>query len=294
MSLSSEQPDPRYDFADLHIAQDLSHEEEMGRLLVQDRMLTAGMGGVLVEQPHPIRFERVLDVGCGPGGWLLETALTYPQIASLVGIDISSKMLSSARAQTRALQLEERVEFQSMDAQRMLAFPVTSFDLANLRTGISWLRKWDWPKLVQELRRVLRRDGTIRLTDLNGPVVSNSAAMTSLWALVAQSFLQAGTYFAPDGEAFDLELTRLLEQYGFRQIQTRKYTLEYHPDTLEGQLFIENMRRFYHTIRPFLQRWTRVPTNYDELYQQMLTDTHQPDFTSTINLFTIWSTKSLP
>lgn len=293
MSMPSEKSDPRNELASTHIVQDLSNEEEMGRLLVQDRMLTAGMGGVLVEQPHPERFERVLDVGCGPGGWVLETAQAYPHITLLTGIDISGKMLSAAREQAKTLQLAKRVEFHKMDALRMLEFPDACFDLVNLRTGMNWLRKWDWPKLLQEFRRVLRRDGTIRLTEINGPILSNSPAMTSLWSLVAQSFLQAGTYFAPHGENFDLELVRLLEQYGFRQVQTRKYTLEYHPDTPAEQLFIEDTRRFYHTIRPFLQRWTRVPGNYDELYQQMLADTRQPDFAGSLNLFTVWSTKPL-
>lgn len=28
------------------------------------------MGGVLPEQQDPTRFRRVLNIGCGPGGWI--------------------------------------------------------------------------------------------------------------------------------------------------------------------------------------------------------------------------------
>jgi ubiquinone/menaquinone biosynthesis C-methylase UbiE len=280
--------DPRQEFASTHVIQDLSNQEEMGRLLVQDRMFTAGMGGVLAEQPEPNSFRRVLDVGCGPGGWVIETAQAYPDISLLIGIDVNGKMLESAREQASTQKLGERVAFYKMDALRMLEFPDAYFDLVNLRTGMSWLRKWDWLKLLQEFWRVLRVGGMVRLTEINGPLLSNSAAMTSLWSVVAQSFLYSGTYFAPNGEGFDSELVRLLEQCGLQQVQTREYTLEYRPDTPEGQLFIEDARRLYRTIKPFLHRWTRVPDDYGELYQQMLKDIEQPEFVATAKLFTVW------
>ena len=52
--------------------EDRSSNPEMIRLLIQDRSLTEGMGGPLTEQPDPTSLRRVLDVGCGPGGWILE------------------------------------------------------------------------------------------------------------------------------------------------------------------------------------------------------------------------------
>lgn len=35
-------------------------------------MVTKAMGGALPEQADPTLFRRVLDIGCGTGGWLIE------------------------------------------------------------------------------------------------------------------------------------------------------------------------------------------------------------------------------
>jgi tRNA G46 methylase TrmB len=53
-------------------------KEELERLRLQDELITQYMGGVLPEQADPTRFQQVLDVGCGTGGWLLELAKTSP------------------------------------------------------------------------------------------------------------------------------------------------------------------------------------------------------------------------
>src|SRR5881394_1366493 len=94
-----------------YFVQDRSNLDEMTRLRIQDQMLTAGMGGVLPEQDHPIRFRSVLDVGCGTGNWLIETAKTSPTMKRLVGVDISTKMLDFAREQAEAEGVSDRVEF---------------------------------------------------------------------------------------------------------------------------------------------------------------------------------------
>jgi len=44
-------------------------------------------------------------------------------------------------------------------------FPPIFFDLVNLRAGISWVRTWDWLKLLSEMLRVARPDGIVRVTD---------------------------------------------------------------------------------------------------------------------------------
>src|SRR6516162_5706219 len=92
-----------------YFVQDRSNLEEMHRLNLQDKMMTDAMGGALQEIPDPTSLHRVLDVGCGTGGWLIEMARTYPSIKELVGVDVSSKMLEYACSQAERLGCSERV-----------------------------------------------------------------------------------------------------------------------------------------------------------------------------------------
>jgi len=105
-----------------YIVQDRDDLEEMKRLEIQDKMLTEGMGGVLPELADPTQLRRVLDVGCGTGHWLISTASTYPMIEKLFGADVSSKMLAYACTQAESLGIDKRVQFQPMDALRVLEF----------------------------------------------------------------------------------------------------------------------------------------------------------------------------
>src|SRR5579872_3004974 len=139
---------PRREQPGTYIVQDRESVEELQRLQIQDHMLTIAMGGALPEQADPARFQRVLDVGCGTGGWLIEAAKAYPNMSLLIGMDVNKKMVDYARAQAEAQQVNDRVEFHVMDALRMLEFPASFFDLVNHRAATSWLRTWDWPKLL--------------------------------------------------------------------------------------------------------------------------------------------------
>src|ERR1041384_4536624 len=85
-----------------YFVQDRSNQNELTRLQIQDQLVTTCMGGGLPEQLDVTRFQSVLDVGCGTGGWLIGLAKTYLHIRRLVGVDISSKMLDYARAQAEA------------------------------------------------------------------------------------------------------------------------------------------------------------------------------------------------
>jgi tRNA G46 methylase TrmB len=68
----------RHENPSTYFVEDRSNKEELDRLRIQDQMITAGMGGVLPEQPDPGSFHHVLDVGCGSGSWVIEVAQAYP------------------------------------------------------------------------------------------------------------------------------------------------------------------------------------------------------------------------
>ncbi|QBD79850.1 class I SAM-dependent methyltransferase [Ktedonosporobacter rubrisoli] len=271
-----------------YFVQDRENQSEFDRLRVQDQMVTRGMGGVLPEQPDPEKLRRVLDVGCGTGGWLLEVAKEYPTIETLIGVDVSAKMLAYARSQAEEQGVGTRVEFHVMDALRMLEFPTGYFSLVNARFSVSYLRTWDWPKFVSELARVTRRGGVVRLTEC-GWWKGNSEVLVRLGALAWQAGFNAGHVFVKEDEDSLMErLPELLQRQGIRDIQTRDYELVLPKGTPEGESYREDVRYGFRVLLPFFHKWVGVLNDYEQLYQQMLEETARPDFVGRWRLRTVW------
>jgi ubiquinone/menaquinone biosynthesis C-methylase UbiE len=280
--------DARREQPHTYVVENRSDEEELRRLQVHDRMFTSRMGGVLPEQADPGEFRRVLDVGCGTGGWLIEAAKTYPHMSLLIGVDASRMMVEYARAQAEAQGVSERVEFHVMDALRFLEFPNDFFDLVNQRAGMSWLRTWDWGKLLQEYIRVAGPGGIIRVTE--GDVIpdSTSPALTRVGELGVAAFYQSGHLFTAEKGGVRKELASLLSRHSIEQVQTRAYALEYRAGTEQWQDLFDDMKHGMRTGLPFLRKWTQVPDNYEEIYQQALNEMQQADFVATWHVVTAW------
>ncbi len=165
---------------------------EMARLLGQDRLITKGMGGLFSERFDLSGIHRILDLACGPGGWALEVAFTYPKI-EVVGVDVSRAMIDYANAQVRVQGLNN-ASFQVMDIQKPLDFPDGSFDLVNARF-INFLPAAAWPRLMQELRRITRPGGVIRLTESEWWYFTNSPALENLNAMIIRALKLQGESF---------------------------------------------------------------------------------------------------
>ncbi len=283
--------EPLKEHPSTYIVQDRSNPDEIDRLEIQDKMLTLRMGGVLPEQSDPTRFRRVLDVGCGTGGWLMEAAKTYPTIEKLFGADISSKMVAHARTRAEAEDLSGRVEFQTMDALRMLEFAPRSFDLVNQRLGISWLRTWEWRKLLLECYRVLRPGGIIRITEGNASGDCNSPALTKLYQIVFEALYRSGRLFKVSSDGVTGELVHLLTQHGYQDVEYRVHDIVYRAGTETGQYYYEDLARLFRVALPFFRKWTHIPNDYEEIYQQALKEMQQPDFAATWTLVTAWGTR---
>lgn len=286
-------PEPKNEHPSTYFVQDRSSLEELTRLHLQDALITISMGGVLPEQPDLRPFQRILDVGCGTGGWLIELAKTAPTSRRLVGVDVSRTFVEYARAQAEAAQVSDRVEFYAMDALRMLEFPNHFFDLVNLRFGVSWLRTWDWPKILQEMQRVCHPDGVIRLTESELGPESPSPTLTHLSGLSVDAFFRAGHLFWPQKDGITWELASVLKRHGVEQIQTHSYALEYRANTTEWQSFCEDIRLGLQAIVPFLRKWARLPDDYAELTRQAIREIHQANFVATVRLLTVWGKPSL-
>lgn len=277
---------PHHEHSSTYYIQDRSNEDELQRLVAQDQMMTASMNGVLAEQANPSRLRRVLDVACGTGGWLIQLAREYPHM-QCEGIDISGKMLEYAREQATLHQVHERVQFHVMDALRMLEFPNNYFDLVNLRFGISFVRTWEWAKMLQEMRRVCKPEGIVRISD----VTSISSTSPTLDYIMLQiglpAAIRAGYAFGEAPDATPKNLAHLLSEYRFQEIRQVDYPVEYHAGTPQHRLFLEDMRRMLRLAPAFWGKWASVPADYPTYYERALREIEQADFVATWPLFTL-------
>lgn len=264
-----------------------ANKEELQRLTIQDALLTTIMGGPLAEQEDVAHMRRVLDIGSGSGSWALATARTYPEM-SLAGIDISQQMVDYAQKQASTLNLADRVTFRVMDALRELDFPTASFDLVNLRFGVSFARTWDWPHLLKEMLRVCRPGGVIRVTECEVGGHSNSPALMQLHAMSVCALHRSGHLFEPTASSLIDHLEELLTRHGCRQVQARRLDTASLASAKQVEDGIRDLTVLYRTTRPFLEKWGCTPPDYDAIYQQALEQMHKPGFTAGVTLLTAW------
>jgi ubiquinone/menaquinone biosynthesis C-methylase UbiE len=203
-------------------------------------------------------------------------------------------MMAYARTQAKSQGLDDRVEFKTMDALRILEFPPSSFDLVNQRLGFSWLRTWEWAKLLQEYQRVSRPGGIIRITEPSiTATYEHSPALTKLNDIALETCYRSGRLFVNSADGVMCEVVRLMTQHEIRDVQSRVHTLVYQAGTAELQHFCDDMTLFYRVGLPYFQKWTNVPSDYQDLYQQALKEMQQPDFVVTSTVLTAWG-KSPP
>jgi len=266
---------------------DAGNAAEMARLMLQDCLLTKTLGGLVPEQLDLSQVFRVLDVACGPGGWLLDLGMQYPHIQGM-GIDISQLMIDYASSQAASQELPN-VQFRVMDATGPLDFPNHTFDLVNARL-IGFFPPSLWPKLLKELLRITRPGGTIRLTETEMSV-SNSPALEQEHTWFFQSFWKAGQSFSSNGHRLTITamLAPLLRQAGCSNVATRAYGIDWSSGTEAHDTLRQNALVGFKLIEPFyLATGVATQAEMDLIYAQMLTEMQQPDFAAVQYYLSAW------
>jgi SAM-dependent methyltransferase len=266
--------------------------EEMARLMNLDRFTTKAMGGPLAGIADSSRLQTILDLACGPGGWVLDVAFACPD-AEIAGVDISKIMIEYANARARTQKLFNAT-FGIMDITKPLDFSDATFDLVNARLLIAVLRREAWAPLISECARILRPGGLLRLTEPIDPGVTNSPAFERLQVLVNQALWQAGYGFSVDGRTYGLShtLPRLLRQAGYQNVQYRAYMLEYSAETPAWADFYRNAQIVYYLGRFFpVKAGLATQEEVEHLYQQMLIEMHRDDFACMGHFFSVWGEK---
>lgn len=266
---------------------------EMARLLDQDRVMTKGMGGVFPEQEDADLpgVTRILDVACGPGGWVNEVAQQYPHI-DVTGIDISKNTINYAKAHAQVRKLNN-AHFVVMNALKPLNFPDASFDIVNMRTVVGFVPLTQWISYLTECTRVLRSGGILRLTE-GEYGFTNKPAHEQFMALLNQAQYRAGRSFSPTGHNAGMiaMLRPLLKQVGIQNIQSKAHVIDYSFGMEAYEEGVEDIKFVLELVQPLLFG-TKVitPEAYALLHTEVLEEIQVEDFSGVSIMLTVWGEK---
>lgn len=104
--------------------------------------------------------ERVADIGCGPGHAAVAFARQVGTDGTVVGIDISRRMLGQARRRVDRAGIDDSVHLVRGDARR-LPLADAAVDVAYLAETLELFDTSDIPVVLDELRRALSPGGQL-------------------------------------------------------------------------------------------------------------------------------------
>ncbi|HKZ48763.1 MAG TPA: methyltransferase domain-containing protein [Thermoplasmata archaeon] len=177
----------------------------------------------LLAAATPRPGDSVLDVATGPGEPACTIGPLVGEEGSVLGFDLSEKMIEIARERARELQ-RPNVRFEVMDAEN-LDLQDGSFDLAVCRFGLQIVT--DPEKCMAEAHRVLRKGGRFAAT-VWGP----GERVPSIHAIIEPMLKHAtpdetGYIPTPYEMGGPGELVAILERAGFARCEERRVTLDW-------------------------------------------------------------------
>lgn len=173
---------------------------------------------------------RTLDISCGTADSSI--ALAKHGIDNITGIDISDEMLEVGRKKIAALGLSDKIMLRHGDGEN-LEFEDDSIDAVLVAFGI---RNFEDRLLgLREMRRVLRRGGTLTILELSVP---RNSIMRFLYNLYFRSIPPLiGRIIAGNSEAYHYlpesvnnfysptEFINIMKQCGFTEVKHKSLTL---------------------------------------------------------------------
>ena len=180
---------------------------------------------ILLERASIKRGESVLDLACGTGR---ATRLVVPLLGEsgyLAALDISSAMLSVARAVPQLATAS--VDWREGDAGD-LPFPENTFDLVVCNQGLQFFP--DREGALREVRRVLKSGGRfvantwfgLDRQPVRGPLLEAIANRLGVPTSAASPQFSLGE---------EAELRSLLEEAGFQEVDISVHTIDAHYDS---------------------------------------------------------------
>jgi SAM-dependent methyltransferase len=266
---------------------------ETARLINQDHLVTKHIGSLFPQGVDPSTLHQVLDLACGPGGWVLDAAFAYPKM-ELIGVDISQAMIKYAQARAWSQRLNNAT-FQVMNVLQPLDFDDGMFDFVNARFLTGLMSPGAWPGLLQECKRVLRPGGIVRLMESEDFGITNSPAIEQFTHLSIKAGRKLGRAFFAEGRFAGTMamLGRLLRGSGFQDVHQQSFIIDWSADAEDHYSLYDDIKVVLLLLRPFLLLAEVISAeNFDALYQQALLEMDSPDFVAMMLYVTAWGKTS--
>lgn len=250
---------------------------ELARLQQQERLVNE-VFDQFPKQFTPYSGCRVLDLGCGPGGWLLEVAASQPDCTT-VGVDISERMIQYARAKAEIQELS--TQFRVMDILKFpWDFPDSHFDLVNIRFATGFVPVATWSSLLEEVRRVLKPEGAFRHIESVYMSAPGANAQPQLSRVVYKAMYLGGLGFSEYETTTGAVLAKLLRRQKFEKITTTPYVADVSYGAPLHLPIFEDFCVSSRLLKPFCLK-VKICTSeeFDEMIEGLEREFQEKDFT---------------
>ncbi|KAI8088717.1 S-adenosyl-L-methionine-dependent methyltransferase [Halteromyces radiatus] len=159
-----------------------SDATEVKRLELNHNLWKMILDGLYKSSVHESLVEgiTILDVGCGPGFWIRDMAILYPN-SKFIGIDMADVFITK--------DLPPNVEFQIINAAMGLPFQDESFDFVFQRFLVMGFPTDTYKQSIKEMKRVLKPNGAIEILELVNHYTNPSPALTKISGWRMDSFI---------------------------------------------------------------------------------------------------------
>ncbi len=269
---------------------DAENVAEMARLTKQAQFISA-ITGLFPSEIDLSRVESILDIGSGPGTWVLAVARDCP-MKQILGIDISQLMTSYASYLATEQSLP-RVAFRIMDVRQPLDPSIGRFDLIHLRF-ISFPTKERWPVLLRECYQLLTPGGVLISTEGENLGICTSPALTRYNTLLVEAARRLGQCWTSEGSNLGITAVQrhLLTQAGFINIREIAHVQNASSGMPMHGVFYENWVSLLKLLQPLLTGLGLASQEeLDLLYTRALDEMRAPNFCHAGLFQTVWGEK---
>ena len=265
---------------------------EVARLINQHHLLTTYVGGLFPQDVDTTRLSRVLDLACGPAGWVQDVAFAH-QDMEVIGVDNCQPVLNYAHSLARVQRLEN-TSFVRMDIRQPLNFDENSFDFIRAGLLAPALSIREWSSLLAECKRILRPGGILWLVETEWPL-TNSAAIQRLGRIVIEALRRIDPGYASDGQ-HELTIAALvphLRDAGLTQVRDQAYEVPLTAGLIGLHPIIELLSIMLYLMESSLLKWeVTTRAEFDALIRQMELESISQEFRGTLCIGEAWCKKA--